>query len=374
MKTYSRFTILIAACFLLAVVLSACGASNDANTAANSTQAANAQANANAAADPKTETASNGEATSNTAASAGADTAASEATTRVFKDYEGHEVTIPTHPQRILANQLVGHLLAVGVKPVGTTTSQLGQLSESSFLKPLGLTEGIEDLGDTISLEKALSLKPDLIILQSNDQGGVQNYDQYAKIAPTVVISYGSKTMFEQLREIADIAGVPDQAEQWISQYEAKAAKYREELAGLIPPNTTFSVMEAWPKGQIELFGNLFGRGTFSLYNSLQLQAPAKVQEAVMDKEPSYLGLSLETLPDYAADYIFLSVFDWQEGGDNAKLQKEFEKEPVWRSLPAVKQGHVFHVNVNDFLPGDPLSIEKQLDEQARMLLEAFKK
>ncbi|MBW7456967.1 ABC transporter substrate-binding protein, partial [Paenibacillus sepulcri] len=288
-------------------------------------------------------------------------------------DYEGREVTIPTHPQRILVNQFMGHLLAVGVKPIGATSNQLSQFEDSSFLKPLGLSAGVEDLGNTLSLERALSLNPDLIILQQNAVDELKNYDEYSKIAPTVVLSYGSKTMFEQLREIADIAGVPEKAEEWIAQYEEKAAQYREQLAGVIGPDVTFTVMEAWPKSEIMIFGNLFGRGTFSLYNSLQLKAPAKVQEAVMDKEPSYLKVSLETLPEYIGDYVFLSVYDWQDG-DNAGLEADFKNAPVWRSLPAVTEDRIIQVNVNDFLPGDPLSIEKQMEAQVQLLLEKFQK
>lgn len=187
------------------------------------------------------------------------------------------------------------------------------------------------------------------------------------------MLSYGSKTMPDQLREIADIAGVPDKAEQWIAAYDKKAAQYRKQLAEVIGPNVTFTVMEAWPKSEIMIFGNLFGRGTFSLYNSLQLKAPPKVQQAVMDKEPSYLKVTLETLPDYVGDYVFLTVYDWQTS-ENARLEAELKSAPVWRSLPVVTQNRIIQVNVDDFLPGDPISIEKQMETQAQLLLERFRK
>ncbi|WP_249863959.1 hypothetical protein [Paenibacillus konkukensis] len=217
---------------LLAVLLAACGASSPGK--APGTDSASAS----------TSQSGNGQAAS-----------AAENMTRVFRDYAGHEVTMPAHPQRILIDQFMGHLLAVGVKPIGATSNQLSQFRDSSFLKPLGLSEGIDDLGNTISLEKA----------------------------------------------------------------------------------------------------------------------PAKVQEAVMDKEPSYLKASLETLPDYVGDYVFLTVYDWQKG-DNAKLEQELKEAPLWRSLPVVTQNRVIQVNVNDFLPGDPISIEKQMEAQAKLLMERFKK
>ncbi|GAA3406060.1 ABC transporter substrate-binding protein [Paenibacillus hodogayensis] len=349
MKLFSKMTAMIAAAVLSATLLSACGASSPANNAGSASS------------------------TDSGKASSSPSTPSKEAETRVFKDYAGHEVTIPTHPKRILVNQFMGHLFAVGVKPLGATSNQLSQFKDSSFLKPLGLTEGVEDLGNALSLEKALSMNPDLIILQNNAAESAKNYEEYSKIAPTVILSYGSKTMPDQLREIADIVGEKEKAEQWIAKYDAKAAQYREQLAKLIGPDVTFTIMEIWPKSEIMVFGNRFGRGTFSLYNSLKLKAPPKVQEAVMDKEPSYLKISPEALPDYASDYVFLTVYDWQ-GGDNAKLEEELKRSPVWRSLPAVTGNKVIQVNVKDFLPGDPISIEKQMEVQAQLLTEKFKK
>jgi hypothetical protein len=37
--------------------------------------------------------------------------------------------------------------------------------------------------------------------------------------------------------------------------------------------------------------------------------------------------------------------------------------------LPVVKEDRVIQVSVDDFLPGDPISIEKQMETQAQLLL-----
>lgn len=135
-----KFNPTLAIGLLLTLLLAACGANLPAEMAPNPAQAATGGGQS-ASTPAKTET-------------------------RVFRDYAGHEVTIPTHPQRIVVNQFMGHLLAVGVKPVGATSAQLSQFEKSSFLKPLGLSAGVEDLGNLLSPEKALSMNPDLIILQ----------------------------------------------------------------------------------------------------------------------------------------------------------------------------------------------------------------
>ena len=97
------------------------------------------------------------------------------------------EIEIPKDPKRIVATQYLGHLLTLGVKPVGAGTASLNQYFAGS-------TDGIEDIGDDqAALEKIVSLDPDLIIRPSD-----KNYEQFAKIAPTIVIPWGAKDLYAE--------------------------------------------------------------------------------------------------------------------------------------------------------------------------------
>lgn len=304
------------------------------------------------------------ETTASTSAAVAASTATpniSVPSTRVYKDKFGHEVTIPTNPKRVVVDQFMGHLLALGVKPVGAASYQF----DAAFLKELAV--GVENVGSPISKEKVLTLNPDLIILQDGG-AAAKIYDEIAKIAPTIVLAYGaadSKDVLGQLRDIGDVVGKKEEAEQWISKYNVKATQYREQISKVIDPDKTFSIMELWAK-QTVVYGKNFGRGGYNLYEALKLSPPKSVKTEMFDKNESFLEISLETLPNYAGDYIFLTA----NAGENSSARlKELTDNPVWKSLPAVKNNHVYQLNTSEIFPGDPVSIAKQLDIQSKLLL-----
>lgn len=93
------------------------------------------------------------------ASQAGSGSPEEVAKTRVVKTGKG-EIEIPANPQRIVAQGYLATFLALGVKPVGAPSWDIG----SPHVRHL--TSGIEDIGtiDASSVEKILSLAPDLIV------------------------------------------------------------------------------------------------------------------------------------------------------------------------------------------------------------------
>ncbi|MET3291872.1 UNVERIFIED_CONTAM: ABC-type Fe3+-hydroxamate transport system substrate-binding protein [Brevibacillus sp. OAP136] len=53
------------------------------------------------------------------------------------------------------------------------------------------------------------------------------------------------------------------------------------------------------------IFGDNAGRGGQAVYNALQIKMPS-----VNNTKNQTLQLSMETLPQYAADYMFLTTYD----------------------------------------------------------------
>jgi iron complex transport system substrate-binding protein len=66
---------------------------------------------------------------------------------------------VPAEAKKVVSLVFVGELLALGVKPIGT-----GQafLEKGLFVQELA---GAQPIGDEPSVEKVLSLEPDLIIV-----------------------------------------------------------------------------------------------------------------------------------------------------------------------------------------------------------------
>jgi len=109
-------------------------------------------------------------------------------------------------------------------------------------------------------------------------------------------------------------------------------------------------------------FGDNAGRGGQALYNALKLKMPEKNRN-----DNQTLQLSMEVLPEYAADYMFLTVYDPENKGDKLK---ELQSSAVWKNLDAVKNNRLFINDFNTFYRYDPIAITGQIDLFADMLIE----
>jgi iron complex transport system substrate-binding protein len=297
----------------------------------------------------------------NTASGNQEQTKTEEKATRTFKMANGKEVEIPTHPKRVvMPYEFLGNALALDVKPIATTQAVM----ENPFIKDQ--IKEIENVGNPISLEKVTELNPDLIIVYLEDQ-----YEQLSKIAPTVVIPFGHyKGIEEEIRVFGDILGKKKEAEEWIKQFDKKAAVAREKLEGVIGQNETVGIYELQGK-DFYVFGNNFGRAGQVIYNALQLTPPEKIKKEVIEGPQQWKMISLEALPDYAADHMFWTVYR-TEGTD--QVEKEMKNSAIWKNLNAVKNNHVYEMKMENVWFTDAISLEHQLDLVVDTLLSQSKK
>jgi iron complex transport system substrate-binding protein len=311
------------------ILLAACGQNNAVNSSGNATEAPTATGTAEPAAEERTITTING------------------------------EVTIPANPQRIVATYYIGELAALGIKPVGSVTRQLGENNPNLA----AYTEGVAEIGDfPPSLEAITALAPDLIIATDFDS---IDYADYAKIAPTVVVPWTDENVYERLQTLAAIFGKEAEAEAFIKQSEAKAAEAREKIKGHISPDETVAVFKVSGKALRIHGGRDIGH---ALYNGLQLTPPPSIQKE-MEQNPNFNStqdISLEDIPSYAADRIFIVV---PSGDDDSEIfYKELEQLSIWKDLPAVKNNKIYLIPSDVWFTYDPISINVTLDEAVKLL------
>lgn len=257
----------------------------------------------------------------------------SESTTRVYKDYLGHEVEIPVNPKRVVYHgEGYGDLLALNIKTVGAGFSWITNYAWEDRVKD------VEDVGFPINVEKTLSLKPDLIIIGTSDD---KTYSQLSKIAPTIVFDTFAP-LSQRLTELGDILNKKEEATQWMDAYTEKADKMWESLVAddIIKPDETASVLTYYPGDRLFVMA----RAGLSqvLYDSNVLKPGDKIQK-ILDDGTGFAEISTELLPEYAGDRIFiLTPVD-----DEAKQStKEMMESPIWKNLPAVKNGHVYTFDI----------------------------
>ncbi|UED75376.1 ABC transporter substrate-binding protein [Brevibacillus sp. DP1.3A] len=276
--------------------------------------------------------------------------------TRVLKHAKG-ESTIPLKPKRVVALQYVGSMLALGMKPIGALKGHM----EGADMAPL--VSGIEVVGDydAYNLEKILELQPDLILTGSDDEQQV--YEKLTKIAPVVAIDFDQHDVFGHVQKVAEALGMEKEGKAWEEKYKAKVEEARKLVQAKIGKNETVAAMNVRAK-TIKMYGaRNMGH---VLYNDLQLTPPALIKTEI-EKDPLFWSndLSMELLPEYTADHIFLMLFP---GEDATQYLKEIEQSSLWKNLPAVKNNHVYVVDVDRWLGYEPILIEKQLDEAVQDL------
>jgi iron complex transport system substrate-binding protein len=264
--------------------------------------------------------------------------------TRTIQTTKG-EVEVPANPQRIVSDYYLGEFLALGVKPIIASPYSLN----NPFLA--GLTDGIEELNITsaeTSLEMITAAEPDLIFTLNE-----ADYENYVKIAPTVLILDGEQTPEERFHFIGEVLGKKDEAVAYTDAFKVSAAEVKDEINSIVDGRTV-SFIEVWPS-EIYVMGSHFARGGSILFDLWGLKAPEVVQTEMVDGDTQYDTVSLEVLPEYAGDFVFFSTL--------AGAESEFVTDSaVWKNLPAVKNGLVKEYEQVAFMHTDPITLQGQLD------------
>ncbi|EWH23700.1 iron-hydroxamate ABC transporter substrate-binding protein [Bacillus haynesii] len=186
------------------------------------------------------------------------------------------------------------------------------------------------------NLEKILELKPDVILASTKFPDKVVK--KLDNIATTIPVSHVSSNWKDNLNLLAELTGKEDKAKQIISDYEAdlKEAKTKLEKTA----KDTKALVVRIRKGNVFIYPeDVFFNST--LYGELGFTAPKEVKAAKAQEL-----VSLEKLSEMNPDYMFVQFSD-DENADNPNALKDLEKNPIWKSISAVKNDRVF-VNAVD--------------------------
>ncbi|WP_341277947.1 helix-turn-helix domain-containing protein [Paenibacillus sp. FSL H8-0537] len=250
----------------------------------------------------------------------------------------------------ICAMSCLGHLLALGIRPIAAAKNLANNLHLRELSSDIHKVNSIP-----MQLEEIANLQPELILAPCQN-----DYDKLSTIAPTLLLSGNEHNPLSLLQMLGETFNKQQEAEQWIVQYNRKTERHKARLADIFASDETFSSIEI-RSDSIYVFGNFWCRGAYNLYDGLELAAPAIIQREMINKE-AYRIISEEQLPLYVGDHLFLTIVD-------PDRFKQLSATLWWKSLPAVKNNHVYHTQLEKFRVSDPISLHKQLDTQMKLLL-----
>ncbi|MDO4791122.1 MAG: ABC transporter substrate-binding protein [Buchananella hordeovulneris] len=307
----------------------------------------------------------------------GAQGAAPEGQTRIVKDIDGVEVTVPTHPARVvtLSEPTTDGALALGVHPIGVVAGR-GQADVSNYLKPIAGDVPILGVIGTPNYEAIGAAKPDLILV---DGTSVNNNPEALRIlrqiAPVVFTGYAGGDWRVNFEIVSDALNKVEEGKAFLAGHDAKVADVsaRLEAKGLL--DQTFSIVR-WQ-------GNGAGLILKELPPGKALTALRMARPASQDKEGRGHSepVSLENIDQIDADWIFFgtlggsSVGNPQAGGElgveaSAKALEEAKQVPGFAALHAVKANQVIPVDGSVWTStGGPLLMERIIDDIAHHFL-----
>lgn len=207
-------------------------------------------------------------------------------------------------------------------------------------------------------VEQVLSYNPDLIIIHNSDL--VKNDNQYAKIAPTFEFKNTLTSSWKQtLLTLGKVFNKTNVAKQAIQQYDQKAQSAKTELQKVVGEKT---VAILWIEGK-DIY--LVSRGRQSggvLYDDLGLTPPKAANKKALGPFPQ---LSLEELPELNADYIF----EVPEDSAGQAQSNTVTNSPIWQSLKAVKEGHVYKEDYGNWINDGFYADEKTINDTLKALV-----
>lgn len=259
---------------------------------------------------------------------------------RTYTDSRGKEIVLESKPEKIICAgfQTPEYLIALDTVPIAFAGT--GTLFDWITLK--AAFETVQHIGDEKSpnMEKVIELAPDLIIAPAYLDDEIIR--QYEKIAPTV--TFTSALLFNEwqigLKEVAKVIGKEQVAENFISETNQEVIKAREKLAEI---TVTVGFTRAVQKSLFAL-----PIDQLSVYYDSEIGIGLTVPQNWFEEMGA---ASLERFSETNPDYLFIS------GWEDSDYMKELESNSVWNSLTAVKEGHVYPIDVSE-LTGGPLAVK----------------
>lgn len=255
--------------------------------------------------------------------------------TKVIKDIDGKEVTVPTHPERIADlwhanNQIV--LLLGGADKLSATTTAVKSLEWFKQVYP-----GIEKVdapvkGTDVNMEQLLADKPDVVLASSKDQISKTS----AADIPSVHVEFQNfadlKRTVELTAEVIGTNDAIDRANKYLAYLEKNENLIKERLKDVKGSPKVLHISGGSDLTKVD--------GSKSLIGEWMKLAGATNS---LDGVENLKNVSIEQIIASQPDVIIIGGSDAQKGVDAIKA------DAAWKDVPAVKNDKIIKNPVGTF-------------------------
>ncbi len=243
-----------------------------------------------------------------------------------FTDARGKEIELDQNPERVII--LLGSFVDIWMNHGGNLVG----MAEPSSDDILSGTEDIEKVGNqaSISLEKVLSLEPDLVILSANTRTQVELLPSFEENGiQTLVFDYQYKEDYFKIARV--FAAINDK----MDLFEQEAQKVREKTEEIIqraPKDKDIKaliIMATKNKIAARTSDTTIGE----MFKDLNVINIADTSNGVLSQQ----SFSLEKIIEEDPDFIFVQTMGSDLEAIEQRIKSDAESNPAWASLSAVK-------------------------------------
>jgi iron complex transport system substrate-binding protein len=210
-----------------------------------------------------------------------------------------------------------------------------------------GYLKDAKDVGAIpVNLESLLAAAPDLILINSLLVSDAATYEKFSAIAPTVA---KKETNVDDWRDYMRFYGralnVEAKVEALITDYNARQKQFRTDAGDLLEGKTV-SLIQMNDPATIYLNFPTY-RGWLPLGEVGFVASPKQTALADKDNTPN-IQLSNEQIGLLDTDYLILmnAAFDPENSQKNQDLFKSYANDALWKTLPAVRNGKLYLVDL----------------------------
>ncbi|WP_409228531.1 ABC transporter substrate-binding protein [Gudongella sp. SC589] len=244
--------------------------------------------------------------------------------TVTFDDGRGERIELKKNPERVVV--LMNSFVDIWVENGG---EMVGMVEDPNSVVPG--TESVETVGrfGSISLEKVISLQPDLVILSSNSKSSTEMIQPLEDNGiPIMALTYEFKDDYFKISRL--FALVNDR----IDLYEKTAQNVEKDISEIIErvpdeDNPTVLILFATSK-------SVSARGSLSTLGEM-LNDLKTVNIAERDTLMETTQFSMEQVIAEDPDYILVQTMGSDMEAITERLVSEVESNPAWSELSAVK-------------------------------------
>jgi len=295
-------------------------------------------------------------------------------------DVLGRTVTLPEPAKRVVLSFYYEDFIAItgpGAmdRVVGVSLSPWKDWRPNQYAAYLNAIPSIADLPDvgdtengTFSIEKVISLKPDLVVLAAWSWNALgENVEQFEQAGiPVVVLDYNAQTLEKHVAStlaLGKLMGTEDRAEKLAADYKAQYGDTMARVAKAGPsPNKVYVELAQKGPGTI---GNSYGNGMWGTV--IESVGGTNIAKGQVE---NWGPLNPEYVIAQQPDIILLAGSEWVNKpeavlvgfGADPKLAQErmaaYLTRAGWSDLPAVKTGNVHAIyhggarTLSDFIYG----------------------